>query len=168
MCTTPRCRGGRVEVMVSCSVSSVSGSFDPGLPRAGGYMGGGGRRRRPWQRPAALWGSEPAQDTRPSSNRTAHDRETLAVPFLNCWAEPHLSIILRILLKYLSSGMMLWQPDPWKAGLPFLLKAGWRLDSESSWVPFTFVAGRLLTQNEEGKKRSPRDEKKREKPQSWG
>lgn len=71
--------------------------------------------------------------------------------FLNCWAKPHFTIILRILLKI---------PVIWRVimaancveGRQCLLKVVWRLELREQLG--TFVSGRLLTQNDEEKKAS--------------
>ena len=83
--------------------------------------------------------------------KTHHYKEMVAIMFLNCWAKPHFTIILRILLKI---------PVIWRVimaancveGRQCLLKVVWRLELREQLG--TFVSGRLLTQNDEEKKAS--------------
>lgn len=106
----------------------------------------GGTLPAPFQYRTAASGPE---HTLLYQRKTNHYRGILANLFLNCWAKPHFTIILRILLKIPAIWCVIVAASCVEVR-QHLLKVAWRLELREQLG--TFVTSRLLTQNDEGEK----------------
>lgn len=97
--------------------------------------------------------------------KTHRNRQIVAIKFLNCWAKPHFTVILRILLKIPVIGHVIMAANCVE-GRQCLLKVVWRLELREQLG--SFVSGRLLTQNDEVKKKSLTGMKRGEKSRRAG